>query len=65
MYKETYAYRVLPFGFCNALGTFQQAILGIFSNLIHTSTEIYMDYFKVYNLFEEDLKNIEICVCRC
>ena len=30
-----YAYRILPFGFCNAPATFQRAILGIFSDLVH------------------------------
>jgi hypothetical protein len=28
----TYAYRVLPFGLCNALATFQRVVLAIFSN---------------------------------
>jgi hypothetical protein len=30
-----YTYIVLPFGLCNAPVTFQNAILGIFSDLIH------------------------------
>lgn len=56
----TYAYRVLPFGLCNALAKFQRAVLGIFSDLIHDCVEVYMDDFTVYgNTFEEDLENLE------
>ena len=54
----TYAYQVLPFGLCNALATFQRAILGI--DLIHDCVEVYMDDFIVYgNTFEEALENLE------
>ena len=56
----TYAYRVLPFGLCNSLATFQRVVLGIFSNLIHDCVEVYMDEFIVYgNNFEEALQNLE------
>jgi hypothetical protein len=53
----TFAYRVLPFGLCNAPATFQREILGIFSDLIDDSVEIYMDDFTPYgDSFEEGLK---------
>eukprot|EP00253_Pinus_taeda_P036071 PITA_36071 len=45
---RTFAYRVLPFGLCNAAATFQRAVLGIFSDLIHDCVEVYMDEFTVY-----------------
>ena len=41
----TYAYKVLPFGLCNAPATFQRAVLAIFTNLIHDCAEVYMDVF--------------------
>ena len=36
----TFAYRVLPFGLCNAPATFQREILGIFSDLLNNCLEI-------------------------
>ena len=41
----TYAYRVFPFGLCNAPSTFQCVVLGIFADLIHNCVEVYMDDF--------------------
>jgi len=62
----TYAYRVLPFGLCNAPATFTREVLGIFSNLIHDCVEVYMDNFTVYgNYFEEALKILEEFLIRC
>jgi hypothetical protein len=62
----TFAYRVLPFGLCNAPATFQRAVLGIFSDLIHDCVEVYMDDFTVYgNTFEEALANLEKVLVRC
>ena len=62
----TFSYRVLPFGLCNAPATFQRAVLGIFSDLIHDCVEVYMDDFTVYgNSFEEALENLEKVLIRC
>eukprot|EP00253_Pinus_taeda_P013845 PITA_13845 len=44
----TLAYRVLPFGLCNAPATFQRAILSIFTDLINEGLEVYMDDFTPY-----------------
>eukprot|EP00253_Pinus_taeda_P035396 PITA_35396 len=62
----TFAYRVLPFGLCNAPATFQRVVLGIFSDLIHDCVEVYMDDFTVYgDSFEEALENLEKFLIRC
>ena len=62
----TYAYKVLPFGLCNAPGTFQREVLGILVDLIHDCVEVYMDEFTVYgNKFEEALQNFEMFLIRC
>ena len=62
----TFAYRVLPFGLCNAPTTFQRAIIGIFSELVNDSMEIFMDDFTPYGKdFEEALKNLEKVLTHC
>jgi hypothetical protein len=62
----TFSYRVLPFGLCNAPTTFQRAVIGIFSDMINDSMEIFMDDFTPYGVsFEESLQNIEKVLNRC
>jgi hypothetical protein len=62
----TFAYRVLPFGLCNALATFQRAVLGIFSDMLNDSMEIFMDDFTPYGVyFKEELENLEKVLKRC
>ena len=43
----TFAFRKMPFGLCNALGTFQRCMMGIFSDMIEIILEIFMDDFSV------------------
>jgi hypothetical protein len=62
----TYAYRVLPFGLCNAPATFQRAILVIFSDLTNDCVEVYMDDFTVYgDDFQQGLDNLKKVLVRC
>jgi hypothetical protein len=62
----TFAYRVLPFGICNAPTTFQWDILGIFSYLVNDSLDIYMDDFTPYgDTFDMALDNLEKVLKRC
>eukprot|EP00253_Pinus_taeda_P024635 PITA_24635 len=62
----TFAYRVLPFGLCNAPATFQRAVIGIFSDMINDSLEIFMDNFTPYRTtFEDALQNLEKVLKRC
>lgn len=64
--RGTYAYKVLPFRFCNAPTTFQREILGIFSDILHDCIEVYMDDFIVMGgTFEEALHNLRIVLQRC
>ena len=56
----TFAYRVFPFGLCNAPTTFQRAILSIFSDLINEGLEVYMEDFSPYGTeFDQALSNME------
>eukprot|EP00253_Pinus_taeda_P032891 PITA_32891 len=62
----TFAYRVLPFGLCNAPATFQRAVIGIFFDMLNDSLEIFMDEFTPYGVtFEDALQNLEKVLKRC
>ncbi|GKF44568.1 reverse transcriptase domain-containing protein, partial [Tanacetum coccineum] len=40
---ETFAYRRMPFGLCNAPGTFQRCMMAIFHDMIEKTMEVFMD----------------------
>ena len=62
----TYAYRIMPFGLCNSLATFQRCMLSIFSDLVERIMEVYMDDIIVYGgSFEECLISLETVPHRC
>ncbi|GJX56774.1 reverse transcriptase domain-containing protein [Tanacetum coccineum] len=42
----TFAYRCMPFGLCNALGTFQRCMMAIFHDMIEETMEVFMDDFS-------------------
>ncbi|GKB42766.1 reverse transcriptase domain-containing protein [Tanacetum coccineum] len=44
----TFAYRRMPFGLCNALGTFQRCMMAIFHDMIKEKIEVFMDDFSVF-----------------
>ncbi|GKC70506.1 reverse transcriptase domain-containing protein [Tanacetum coccineum] len=41
----TFAYRRMPFGLCNAPGTFQRCMMAIFHDMIENTMEVFMDDF--------------------
>ena len=41
----TFAFKRIPFGLCNAPGTFQRCMIAIFSDMVEKSIEIFMDDF--------------------
>jgi len=62
----TFSYRVLPFGLCNAPVTFQRAVIGIFSDMLNDSMEIFMDDFTPYGVtFGDALQNLEKVLKQC
>ncbi|XP_050387219.1 uncharacterized protein LOC126803454, partial [Argentina anserina] len=62
----TFAYRRMPFGLCNAPGTFQRCMYHIFSEYIGSKIEVFMDDFSVYGEdFETCLENVELVLKRC
>nr|GEX97700.1 reverse transcriptase domain-containing protein [Tanacetum cinerariifolium] len=44
----TFAYRSMPFGLCNALGTFQRCMIAIFHDMIEKAMEVFMDDFLTF-----------------
>jgi hypothetical protein len=63
---RTYAYRVLPFGLCNAPATFQRVVLAIFSDLTNDCVEVYMDDFTIYgDDFQKELDNLKKVLVIC
>nr|GFA27846.1 reverse transcriptase domain-containing protein [Tanacetum cinerariifolium] len=62
----TIAYKRMPFGLCNAPGTFQRCMMAIFHDMIEKTMEVFMDDFSVFeNSFSTCLTNLENMLKRC
>nr|GFC01661.1 reverse transcriptase domain-containing protein [Tanacetum cinerariifolium] len=63
---RTFAYRRMPFGQCNAPGTFQMCMIAIFHNTIEKNMDVFMDDFSVFgNSFQSCLSHLEKMLKRC
>ena len=57
---ETFTYRRMPFGLCNAPGKFQRCMVGIFSDMVEKIVKVFIDDFSVFgDSFEDCLENLE------
>nr|GEV96718.1 reverse transcriptase domain-containing protein [Tanacetum cinerariifolium] len=62
----TFAYRRMPFGLCNAPGTFQRCMMEIFHDKIEKTFKVFMDEFSVFgNSFQSCLSHLERMLKRC
>nr|GEZ59099.1 DNA-directed DNA polymerase [Tanacetum cinerariifolium] len=62
----TFAYKRMPFGLCNAPGTFQRCMMAIFHDMIEQTMEVFMDDFSVFgNSFSTCLTNLERMLKMC
>nr|GEY15510.1 reverse transcriptase domain-containing protein [Tanacetum cinerariifolium] len=62
----TFAYRRMPFGLCNAPGTFQRCMMAIFHDMIEKTIEVFMDDFSIFkNSFGTCLSYLEKMLQRC
>ena len=62
----TFTFRRMPFGLCNAPGTFQRCMVAIFSDMVERTIEIFMDDFSVMgNSFDNCLENLRTVLARC
>ena len=62
----TFAFRRMPFGLCNAPGTFQRCMMAIFSDMVEKTIEIFMEDFSVMgNSVDNCLENLRAVLARC
>nr|GEU44265.1 reverse transcriptase domain-containing protein [Tanacetum cinerariifolium] len=62
----TFAYRRMPFGLCNAPGTFQRCMMAIFHDMIEETLEVFMDDFLVFDdSFSSCLSHLDQMLKRC
>ncbi|CAM9004234.1 unnamed protein product [Rhodiola kirilowii] len=62
----TFAFRRMPFGLCNATGTFQRCMMSIFSDYIEKCIEVFMDDFSIHgSSFDDCLTNLSHVLSRC
>ena len=60
-----FAFRRMPFGLCNAPGTFQCCMMAIFSDMVKR-TEVFMDDFSMLGKsFDNFLENLRQALIRC
>ncbi|CAM8910249.1 unnamed protein product [Rhodiola kirilowii] len=62
----TFAFRRMSFGLCNAPGTFQRVVTSIFSDMIGSFIEVFIDDFTVHgDSFDACLGNLSTVLERC
>ncbi|GJZ75618.1 reverse transcriptase domain-containing protein, partial [Tanacetum coccineum] len=62
----TFSYRRMPFGLCNAPGTFQRCMMAIFHDMIEETMEVFMDDFLVFeDSFSSCLTHLDKMLKRC
>ena len=62
----TFAFRCMPFGLCNAPGTFKRCMMAIFSDMVERSIKVFMDNFSLVGAsFDKCLENLELVLKRC
>ena len=58
---DPFSFKMMSFGLCNALATFQRFMMSMFSDLVKETMEIFMVDFSVYgSSCEKCLENLEI-----
>ncbi|GJV44224.1 reverse transcriptase domain-containing protein [Tanacetum coccineum] len=61
-----FAYRCMPFGLCNAPGTFQRCMIAVFHDMIEKTMEFFMDDFSVFSdSFSSCLSHLDKMLQRC
>ena len=62
----TFAFKRMPFGLCNAPGTFLRCMMAIFSEMVEKTIEVFMEDFSILgNCFDNYLENLRSVLIRC
>nr|GEX56736.1 DNA-directed DNA polymerase [Tanacetum cinerariifolium] len=62
----TFAYRRMPFGLCNAPGTFQMSMMAIFHDMIEEMMKFFIDDFSIFgDSLSSCLSHLEKMLKRC
>ena len=61
----TFAYKVMPFGLCNAPATFQRIMTQAFQKYLRISMEIFLDDFCVFSSKADHLDWLDKCLIQC
>ena len=61
----TFAFNRIPFGLCNAPGTFQRLMMDIFQDFLRHFLEVFIDDFAVFNAKHDHLKFLRKTFERC
>ena len=61
-----FVFRRIPFGLCNAPGTFQRCMMAIFSDMVEKKIEVFMDDFSVLgSSFDDCLEKLRAVPVKC
>ncbi|CAM6086284.1 unnamed protein product [Calypogeia fissa] len=60
-----FAFRRMPFGLCNAPGSFQRIIMAIFHDFLRKFVEVFIDDFVVYGTKKEHVDYLRLTFQRC
>ena len=61
--KDTFAFKRMLFGLCNAPTTFERCMMSIFSNMVENTLEVCMDYFSIVgDTFDDCLLNLSTAI---
>ncbi|CAA0819371.1 Uncharacterized mitochondrial protein AtMg00860, partial [Striga hermonthica] len=62
----TFAFRRMPFGLCNAPGTFQRCMFSVLSDMLEDCIQVFMDDFSIFGTsFSNCLHNLSRVLERC
>ena len=62
----TFTFKRMPFGLCNAPGTFQHYMKAIFSDMVEKTIEVFMNDFSILgSSFDNCLENLRSVLIRC